>query len=154
MPDLSRFSLFPSVEEQIENIVQAKEETPRTPVPQRTTAEAPPDSPDQLAAAARTLAEKRPAVVQEDQSGQFSLFSTVTSAPLEPEPPAPPQPGRTKVELNYRNFAKMFPEIASGEYRYLRMEAGGAILIYRIIHSFKPGEISRRRPTAWDTSWL
>jgi len=142
VPDLSRFSLFPSVEEQIENIVQAKEETPRTPVPQRTTAEAPPDSPDQLAAAARTLAEKRPAVVQEDQSGQFSLFSTVTSAPLEPEPPAPPQPGRTKVELNYRNFAKMFPEIASGEYRYLRMEAGGAILIYRIIHSFKPGEIS------------
>ena len=46
------------------------------------------------------------------------------------------------MELNYRNFAKMFPEIASGEYRYLRMEAGGAILMYRIIHSFKPGEIS------------
>ena len=36
------------------------------------------------------------------------------------------KPGRTKVELNYRNFAKMFPEIASGEYRYLRMEAGEA----------------------------
>lgn len=27
------------------------------------------------------------------------------------------KPGRTKVELNYRTFAKLFPEIASGEYR-------------------------------------
>lgn len=36
------------------------------------------------------------------------------------------KPGRTKVELNYRTFAKLFPEITSGEYRYLRMEAGEA----------------------------
>jgi len=36
------------------------------------------------------------------------------------------KPGRTKVELNYRNFAKLFPEVASGEYRYLRMEADEA----------------------------
>ena len=36
----------------------------------------------------------------------------------------PQKPGRTKVELNYRNFAKLFPEIASRGYRYLRMEAG------------------------------
>ena len=38
----------------------------------------------------------------------------------------PQKPGRTKVELNYRNFVKLFPEIASGEYRYLSMEAGEA----------------------------
>ena len=40
----------------------------------------------------------------------------------------PKKPGRTKAELNYRSFAKIFPEIASGEYRYLRMEAGGAMM--------------------------
>ena len=39
---------------------------------------------------------------------------------------APQKPGRTRPELNYRTFAKLFPEIASGEYRYLRMEAGEA----------------------------
>ena len=38
------------------------------------------------------------------------------------------KPGRTKAELNYRNFAKMFPEIASGEYRCLHMEAGGGMM--------------------------
>ena len=244
-----------------------------TPAPQRTTPEAPPVSGDRLAATARALAQKRPAVSQEDQDGQFSLFSTAEPVSLEPEPPAPtngpeaeqqtpgdqdtptfpippqtaeeisdadyydgykaikeanpdsivlyqvgdfyemygedakaaaallnlnlatrptiggertemcgfpihnldealvdklrqdhavtltlydvdkekhmactiqalhapmresaaPQSvtqekrsGRTKVELNYRNFAKLFPEIASGEYRYLRMEAGEA----------------------------
>ena len=40
----------------------------------------------------------------------------------------PQKPGRTKVELNYRNFVKLFPEIASGEYRYLSMEAGEAMM--------------------------
>ena len=38
------------------------------------------------------------------------------------------KPGRTKLELNYRNFVKLFPEIASGEYRYLSMEAGEAMM--------------------------
>ncbi|MDE6590238.1 MAG: hypothetical protein K2K53_07835, partial [Oscillospiraceae bacterium] len=36
--------------------------------------------------------------------------------------------GRTKVELNYRNFVKMFPEIASSEYRYLSMVAGEGMM--------------------------
>ena len=41
---------------------------------------------------------------------------------------APKKPGRTRPELNYRNFVKMFPEIASGEYRYLRMESGPGMM--------------------------
>ncbi|MDE7243659.1 MAG: hypothetical protein K2O18_06755, partial [Oscillospiraceae bacterium] len=36
--------------------------------------------------------------------------------------------GRTKVELNYRSFVRQFPEIASGEYRYLCMEAGKTMM--------------------------
>ena len=32
------------------------------------------------------------------------------------------------MELNYRKFEKMFPEIASGKYRYLRMEAGEGMM--------------------------
>ncbi|MDE6591283.1 MAG: hypothetical protein K2K53_13285, partial [Oscillospiraceae bacterium] len=35
-----------------------------------------------------------------------------------------PKPGRTKAELNYRTLSKLFPEVASGEYRYLKLEAG------------------------------
>ena len=66
-----------------------KEARRKDPEPQRTTSEAPPASGDRLAAAAHALAKKRPAAAQEDQSGQFSLFSTATPAPLEPEAPAP-----------------------------------------------------------------
>ena len=40
----------------------------------------------------------------------------------------PKKAGRTRPELNYRKFAKMFPEIASGEYRYLRMESGPGMM--------------------------
>ena len=46
------------------------------------------------------------------------------------ETPAPETPGksqkksRSRVALNYRAFVEMFPEIANGEYRYLRLEAG------------------------------
>ena len=32
--------------------------------------------------------------------------------------------GRTRPELNYRAFMKLFPEVASGEYRNLRLESG------------------------------
>ena len=69
----------------------AKEAKRAAPTPQRTPSEAPPASGDRLAAAARALANKRRTPAQEDQSGQFSLFSPVASAPLEPEPSAPPQ---------------------------------------------------------------
>ena len=69
----------------------AKEAKRKAPAPQRTTSEAPPASGDRLAAAARALANKRRTPAQEDQSGQFSLFSPAAPAPLEPEPSAPPQ---------------------------------------------------------------
>ena len=69
----------------------AKEVKRKAPAPQRTTSEAPPASGDRLAAAARALANKRRTQAQEDQSGQFSLFSPAAPAPLEPEPSAPPQ---------------------------------------------------------------
>ena len=69
----------------------AKEAQRAAPTPQRTPSEAPPASSDRLAAAARALANKKRPTAQEDQSGQFSLFSPAASAPLEPEPSAPPQ---------------------------------------------------------------
>ena len=38
------------------------------------------------------------------------------------------KPGRTRPELNYRTFAKLFPEIASGEYRYMEFESGPGMM--------------------------
>ena len=67
----------------------AKEAKRKAPAPQRTTSEAPPVSGDRLAAAARALAKRKPAAAQQDQGGQFSLFSTAAPVSMEPEPPAP-----------------------------------------------------------------
>jgi len=39
-------------------------------------------------------------------------------------PPLRHGTGRTRVERNYRAFAEQFPEIVSGEYRYLQLRAG------------------------------
>ena len=55
----------------------------------RTIPEAPAAPGDRLAAAARALAKKRQTTAQEDQDGQFSLFSVPSTAPAGPEPPAP-----------------------------------------------------------------
>ena len=43
-----------------------------------------------------------------------------------PQPTAEPpkRPGQTRMERNYRTFARQFPEIVSGEYRYLKLESG------------------------------
>ncbi|MDE6997300.1 MAG: hypothetical protein K2P04_05410, partial [Oscillospiraceae bacterium] len=38
------------------------------------------------------------------------------------------RPGRSRPELNYRTFVKMFPEIANDEYRSLRMESGPGMM--------------------------
>ena len=65
--------------------------------------------------------------------------------------PSPPQaasepkkrPGQTRVERNYRAFAQMFPEIVSGEYRYLELrnrEDGG--LMPLIIQQIGENEIA------------
>ena len=42
--------------------------------------------------------------------------------------PAPKKPGRSRLELNYRALAKLFPEVVSGEYRYLHLEAGESMM--------------------------
>ena len=46
-------------------------------------------------------------------------------------PPVQPEKkktGRTRPELNYRRFEKLFPEIVSGEYRSLEMQAGESMM--------------------------
>ena len=40
----------------------------------------------------------------------------------------PQKAGRSRPELNYRTFVKMFPEFASGEYRYLELESGPSMM--------------------------
>ena len=40
----------------------------------------------------------------------------------------PKKPGRSRPELNYRALAKLFPEVVSGEYRYLHLEAGESMM--------------------------
>ena len=42
--------------------------------------------------------------------------------------PAPKKPGRSRPELNYRALAKLFPEVVSGEYRCLHLEAGESMM--------------------------
>ncbi len=46
--------------------------------------------------------------------------------------PAPQKPGRSRPELNYRTLARMFPEVVSGEYRCLRLEAGEGMMPLRL----------------------
>ncbi|MBR0196122.1 MAG: DEAD/DEAH box helicase family protein [Paludibacteraceae bacterium] len=43
------------------------------------------------------------------------------SSPSQAASEPPKRPGQTRVERNYRNFARQFPEIVSGEYRYLEL---------------------------------
>ena len=74
----------------------------------------------------------------EDKTQHLAYTMQAVNAPAKdsPEVPAPSpeapekgeKPGRSRPELNYRNFVKMFPEIASGEYRYLKLEAGEAMM--------------------------
>ncbi|MCI9069014.1 MAG: hypothetical protein HFI65_10255, partial [Lachnospiraceae bacterium] len=40
----------------------------------------------------------------------------------------PKKPGRSRPELNYRALAKLSPEVVSGEYRYLHLEAGESMM--------------------------
>ncbi len=97
-PDLSLFSLFPTVEEQIENIAQAqaeenKQTTKRSPPARRgarRTAPKTPDAPEgELTAAARDLAKKMQPDMRENHDGQLSFDLFGTPAP-EPSPLPPP----------------------------------------------------------------
>ena len=54
-------------------------------------------------------------IAQEEQEAP-----TATQAVSEPAK----RPGQTRVERNYRAFARQFPEIVSGEYRYLELRSG------------------------------
>ena len=74
-------------------------------------------------------------IAQEEQAAEPSL----PQAPPEPKK----RPGQTRVERNYRAFAQMFPEIVSGEYRYLELrnrEDGG--LMPLIIQKIGENEIA------------
>ena len=42
--------------------------------------------------------------------------------------PAPKKPGRSRPELNYRTLTKLFPELANGDYRYLKLDAGESMM--------------------------
>ena len=56
-----------------------------------------------------------------------ALGEVVQIAPQLGDPPAGfgiEKPGRSRPELNYRALAKLFPEVVSGEYRCLHLEAG------------------------------
>ena len=97
-PDLSLFSLFPTVEEQIENIAQAQTEESKgpketsSPARERSkhpTTKTPEASEGELSAAARALAQKMQPDITEGKDGQLSL--DLFGAPA-PEPPAPPRP--------------------------------------------------------------
>lgn len=60
-------------------------------------------------------------------------ISATQDAPVFSAPPDRPEqtkqwPGQTRPERNYRTFARMFPEIVSGEYRYLRLQAGESMM--------------------------
>ena len=60
-------------------------------------------------------------------------ISATQDAPVFSAPPARPEqtkqrPGQTRPERNYRTFARMFPEIVSGEYRYLSLQAGESMM--------------------------
>ena len=54
-------------------------------------------------------------IAQEEQA-----VSPPPQAVIEPHK----RPGQTRVERNYRTFARLFPEIVSGEYRYLELRSG------------------------------
>lgn len=61
---------------------------------------------------------------QEPEQGKEELDSFLVS------PAAPPQKrsGRTFPERNYKAFQKLFPEFVSGEYTYLRLQAGESFM--------------------------
>ena len=46
------------------------------------------------------------------------------------QPTPPPVKGNTTAHKNFRRFQELFPEIVSGQYEYLRLEAGEAYCAY------------------------
>ena len=52
------------------------------------------------------------------------------------QPAPPPVKGNTTVHKNFRRFQELFPEIVSGQYEYLRLEAGEAYYPLVIHHKY------------------
>jgi len=74
-----------------------------------------------------------PYIRQLVEDAQMQEFSYEEMAVWQGEQPLPPEPvrkrsGQSLPERNYRTFAKLFPEISSGEYRYLKLEAGASMM--------------------------
>ncbi|MBR0312319.1 MAG: hypothetical protein IJQ98_08010, partial [Oscillospiraceae bacterium] len=64
-------------------------------------------------------------------------------APVEQVTPDKKRSGNSRVERNYRTFARLFPEIVSGEYRYLELRGGeGSGYMPLIIERIGDDEIS------------
>ena len=85
-----------------------------------------------LAPAAKTAAENVPSpdIEQEAEqsSAEVSAALSFEQAAQAQSTPEKKRLGRSRVERNYRAFARQFPEIVSGEYRYLQLrgsEDGG-----------------------------
>ena len=81
----------------------------------------------------KELPEAVRAQIEEIAATSDLRISATQDAPVFSTPPAPPEqakqrPGQTRPERNYRTFARMFPEIVSGEYRYLRLQAGESMM--------------------------
>lgn len=54
------------------------------------------------------------------------------------QPAPPPVKGNTTAHKNFRRFQELFPEIVSGQYEYLRLEAGEAYYPLVIHHKYGP----------------
>lgn len=52
------------------------------------------------------------------------------------QPTPPPDKGNTTAHKNFRRFQELFPEIVSGQYEYLRLEAGEAYYPLVIHHKY------------------
>ena len=52
------------------------------------------------------------------------------------QPTPPPVKGNTTAHKNFRRFQELFPEIVSGQYEYLRLEAGEAYYPLVIHHKY------------------
>ena len=92
--------------------------------------------------------DRDPFIRQVMADAEAALENAQEEAPMEAVSSESPQaeqkrPGQTRVERNYRTFARLFPEIISGEYRYLELRSGeGSGYMPLIIQQIGEDEIS------------
>ena len=61
---------------------------------------------------------------------------TALPADAAEQPAPPPVKGNTTAHKNFRRFQELFPEIVSGQYEYLHLEAGEAYYPLVIHHKY------------------